>query len=271
MPNAIRLSVSPHSLALLRIRSGLLRRGQAASAAWHPLRPGGERAASWSAAVEALPDLLARAGVRGGRAEVVLSNHFVRYAVVPASEDLATQSEEAGYARARLAQIHGDVAEQWALRLSHEPAGCAHLAAAIDDGLVDALRLALKSRRVGLGSCRPALTAIMDAARTEIGDEAWVVVAEPERVLVASISRGQWVSVRALPAPGGTVVLRDVLAQERMLEAGAADGRKVYYSALGGVHVDAGGIVAQPLAAGGRVGLAPEARSQVTLAMAGLP
>jgi hypothetical protein len=271
MPTDVRLSLSPFSLALLRIDSGLLRRSQIASAAWEPLEASTERVSGWSAAIDALPGLLDRVNVRGGRASVVLSNHFVRYLVVPASDELATQREEAGYARARFAQIHGETAREWTLRISREPDGSSRLAAAVDPGLLDALKGALQARRIRFASCRPALTAIMDAARAAIDDEAWVVVAERGRVAIASVSAGQWASVRCLPLQGRPVMLRELVAQERILEPGAGSDRPVFYSATDDVRVDAAGMPARLLPAGDRIELAPEARARVMLAMAGMP
>ena len=48
---------------------------------------------------------------------VVLSNHFVRYAVLPAQDGAATPEEELALARFQFAKIHGERAKGWEVRV----------------------------------------------------------------------------------------------------------------------------------------------------------
>ena len=269
MTRDLRLALSPHSISLVRVAP--FWRRKAAAVAWLRVdAPAGQRP-SWRAAIAGLPALFAKAGIRGGRASVVLSNHFVRYLVVPAGEDLATQSEEESYVRGRLAQIHGEAALEWALRIGDGPADGSHLAAAIDAELIEALRSELKLLKVALASCRPALPAVVDAARARIGDDAWVVLAERGRLLVASIRAGQWQMVRSRPTGPETIVLREVLAQESMLSPGTSRECKVFLSATAEAEVDAEGVTVHPLQAGERGTVVPDGRARIALAPVARP
>src|ERR1700752_1678260 len=69
--------------------------------------PPNDAGPAWQAAVDAVPDALASS--RAGRPEVsiVLSNCFVRYALVPWDPTLRTEAEWLGLARHRLVALHG--------------------------------------------------------------------------------------------------------------------------------------------------------------------
>jgi hypothetical protein len=267
MASALRLSVAPHMVALVRL-AGWHKRAVAAH--WLAVAPPAPGRTPWSAAIEALPELFGQAGARKGRVSVVLSNQLVRYVVVPAGEALVTDAERTDYARARLAQIHGESARAWDVRIGREPANCSRLAAAVDAGLVEGLRRALEARALRLAECRPALTAMVDAMRKRISAQAWIVAAEAKRLIVARISDGQWASYRVRPAPDGIVKIADLLAQERLLVPGTGDEGRVYISMDEDARIDAEGVQAQVLGSALRGSLAPEARLHAGLAMAGL-
>jgi len=90
----------------------------------------------WHGALEALKGI---AWPRS-RVTVVLSNHFVRYALVPWSDAIANAAEEQAYLRHHFAKIHGERAKGWQLRASEAPKGAPRLASAVDSALVDAIR-----------------------------------------------------------------------------------------------------------------------------------
>jgi hypothetical protein len=93
---------------------------------------------------------------------LVLSNHFVRYAVLPWSDGLSTPAEEEAYLRHHFAKIHGERAKAWSLRASEAPRGALRLASAIDTALVEALKAAFpKNGKAKLVSMQPEL---MEAA-----------------------------------------------------------------------------------------------------------
>jgi len=125
-----------------------------------------------------------------GRIEVtvVLSNHFVRYAVLPAQQ-AATPDEELALARFQFARIHGERAKSWEVRVS-EGLGCA-----IDAALLAEIRAIFK-KDVKLVSVQPYLMAAYNRSRTRIPREgAWLVLAEPERVCLARLAGRGWASV----------------------------------------------------------------------------
>ena len=132
------------------------------------------------------------------RITVELSNHFVRYALVPWSEALTSMAEEAAYVRHHFARIHGERAKAWTVRASEAPLGAPRLASAVDKGLIDALKAAFPAKgKAKLVSVQPALMALFNRSRGAVPkDGAWVALAEPDRACVALHMRGSWRAVQ---------------------------------------------------------------------------
>jgi len=154
-------------------------------------KEGAQGAEPWTAAVQ---DLAARE--LRGRVTVVLSNHFVRYALVPWSAELAGSAEEDAYVRHHFVRIYGERAKAWTFRASPAPAGAARLASAIDANLLAALKSAFARKRAKLASVQPGLMAVFNRARSAVpAGGAWLVLAEPDRACVALHSGGRWQAV----------------------------------------------------------------------------
>ena len=129
---------------------------------------------------------------------VVLSNHFVRYAVIPWSDGLATPAEEEAYLRHHFAKIHGERAKSWTPRASEDRRGLPRLASAIDTALLEELKGAFpRGGKASLVSVQPELMEAVNRWRDAIPREgAWLVLAEPDRACVAMHREGGWRSVQ---------------------------------------------------------------------------
>ena len=145
----------------------------------------------WQGAVAALKSL---EWTKPCRVTAVLSNHFVRYAVLPWSDGLSTPAEEEAYLRHHFAKIHGERAKGWTLRASEAPRGALRLASAIDTALVEALKAAFpKNGKARLVSAQPELMEAANRWRGAIpAGGAWLVLAEPERACIALHAGQGW-------------------------------------------------------------------------------
>jgi len=134
---------------------------------------------------------------------VVLSNRFVRYAVVPWSNALGGAAEEEAYLRHHFAKIHGERARGWALRASEAAADAPRLASAIDGALVEAIRDCFtKNGTAKLVSIQPQLMTRFNQWRGGVpAAGAWLVLADAERACVALHSGGRWRSVLSAGGP----------------------------------------------------------------------
>ena len=148
----------------------------------------------WHGALEALKSVEI---TRKSRVSVIVSNHFVRYALVPWSDALATPAEEEAYVRHHFAKVHGERAKDWVLRSSPGARGAARVASAIDRGLIEGIRTALpKGGKAKLVSVQPQLMSTFNQWRRSIPSSgAWLVMVEPERACVALHAAGGWRTV----------------------------------------------------------------------------
>jgi hypothetical protein len=137
--------------------------------------------------------------VEGGRVDltVVLSNHFVRYALLPWSDSLDTPEEEEAFARHQFTRIYGERAAAWTFRCSEGAAGDARLASAIDTELLEKLRATFAQPPVRLVSVQPELMAVYNRHRKAVPAEgAWLVLLEPGRACIALRGPQGWLAVR---------------------------------------------------------------------------
>jgi hypothetical protein len=171
--------------------------------------------APWQGALAALRGLEFKSR---SRVTVLLADPFVRYAVVPWSDALATEAEEEAYVRHHFARIHGERAKSWALRWS------GGLAAAVDARLIEELRLAFPPRgRAKLCSVQPEFMAAFNRARGAVpASGAWLVLADAERACIALHVRGEWLSVQNARGPW-----RALLERERHRAPGANPDRVI--------------------------------------------
>lgn len=146
---------------------------------------------------------------------VVLSNHFVRYALVPWDDALASAEEELAFVRHCFTKIHGERAKSWTLRVSEERAGAPRLASAIDAALFEAIRGCFpKGDKARLVSVQPCLMAAFNRWRGAVpAAGAWLLLVEPERACLALLAKGRWRTVQnakgAFAAPQEWVTLLD--------------------------------------------------------------
>lgn len=176
----------------------------------------------WSGAVQALARAVAARKERRMRVAVVLSNHFVRYAVVPRETALSGEEEELVHARFHFSRIHGEAAAGWDVRLAPAAGARPRLASAVDRALPEALREHFPAdSRARLDSVRPWLVPAYNDLR---GKAAWILLVEPGRACVACAPEGNWLTVRT---PGGDYLRPEswpALLDRVLLQSDAAPG-----------------------------------------------
>lgn len=198
-PEHVRIGLAPGRLAVAAYAAGWrrhwrkgLQRGELIAVA-----PAPADAPPWKSAVDALCDALG-GGPRRRRVTVVLSNHFVRYAVLPWSAALGDAAEWEAYARHRFEAVHGQAAAGWALRIAAPSPRGSRVACAVDGALLEALEAAVAAAGAELVSVQPALMAAFNARRERLAHgTTWLVVHDPGRLTLALLNAGEWRSVRS--------------------------------------------------------------------------
>ncbi len=190
------ISLAPGELCWVKMR-GLLRPEAGAKRIVPVDADYGAR--SWDGVVHALRSEAAQWQNDAVAARIVLSNHFVRYALVPSSDGVSGGEEELALARFHFAKVHGEASRDWNIRLSAAPHGATRLACAVDNALIDALTQSFPyERRPRLSSVQPLLMSVFNHAGIPAMPPkgAWFVMAEADRACVALHVGKSWQAVQ---------------------------------------------------------------------------
>jgi hypothetical protein len=202
----LRVVLYPERVLMLRIGRELTRRGmvrRVIETRTVPCAAAEGADAAWSAAIATLAAELPALAYNTAFATVILSNHFMRYALVPWSAALKDAAEEAVYTRHFFRQLYGSAAESWDLRLNADRPGAAQLASAVDGRLAQAVRNVFDDAGIRLRSMQPGLMAAYNSCRDRLqAGSAWFVLFEPGNLCVALLQQGAWRSIRSLRARG---------------------------------------------------------------------
>ena len=177
-----------------------------------------EATEAWRDPLQALAHALDNRRDAGAALQVVLSDHFARFAVVPWSPDIVGDAEREAFARLSFSQVYGAVSDGWAIALDERLATQPAMAAAIDRSLLQALRELCKSRRMRLASVMPGLALDLNRYRSALREgHFWFARVEPGRLTVALRRDRTWVAVRTRRLDAaGAVALAGALRQEAL-------------------------------------------------------
>lgn len=194
-PDRLLVSLAPDQVSWVRLGGHLKPevrdKGQTSANAGYGAHP-------WEGALAALQTKAQAWRADRLSVKIVLSNHFVRYALVPYSEQVQGADQELALARFHFSKVHGEVSRAWDIRLSPAAPGATRLASAVDSALIDALRQCFRQGgRARLASAQPLLMSIFNSGGAVIPSAgAWLVMAEPERTCIALLCGKVWHTVQ---------------------------------------------------------------------------
>lgn len=190
---------------------------------------GGEDIVDWRPALGVLAEQLTRISRDGGLAvDLELSNHFVRYLVVPRRKELRGRAEMEAFARHRFTQTYGPAAQEWDLCVAED--GTARVAAAVDRQLLVELRALCKRTKSQLRSVVPLFSAGFDQARiARDAERYWFVQRERGRLCIGCVELGQWALMHSQAlVKGDAQELGGILQQLAMTSAGWVPDLPIY-------------------------------------------
>ena len=148
---------------------------------------------SWQPCVAAMQQMLQQPFARDADATVVISNHFVRYALVPWSEHLVRDDEKRAWIGHHFVALYGEPAAACEYRWSDDSPAAACVASAADGGFIGAIRAAFELTSLRLRSVQPYLMAVFNRWKRHVkGNPVWLLVPETGCVCIASAAGGQW-------------------------------------------------------------------------------
>jgi hypothetical protein len=147
----------------------------------------------------------------GSRVSVILSNHFVRYAVLPWTATLTSDEEWLAFAQDSFTSTYGSIAAGWKIRLCATGFRQAKVASAVDAEVLESLQ-----GLPNVASIQPYLMAAFNSRRRALrGKTAWFVLQETGRLTLSLFGKGAWKLVRTRQAPPDwQQALADILDRE---------------------------------------------------------
>jgi len=193
---------------------------------------------SWRASLDTLAAALREQRAPPGRVEVVLSDHFVRYALIAWSESLVADSERLAFARLAFRDVYGHAADGWDVCVDEQPAGQASFASAVDRALVAGIRDVVSLAGGRLGAVRPALAECLNHHRRALKEpEFCIATAEPGRISLAFRSRAGWQAVRSRRIDGPLAETLPTLLTQEAVAGAAPQGGLLYLCVADSVDV----------------------------------
>lgn len=210
------VALRPDSITLLRLSRGWKSAVKAkAIIACQP----DSQLPKWKTAVATLAETIHKKEWRRTHVKVVLSQHFVRSAVMPANLMLKSREEETAFALHSLAQASGETGGDWHMRFADVRPGMPKLVSAVERDLLDALEHAANSASSRLVSARPYFAAAYDGRRRLLSKQnAWLATLESDRCCLLHVQDGvvRHISNRRIFKNAETE-LPDFLEKERLL------------------------------------------------------
>lgn len=212
------MALRPDGLALVRLAKG-----------WRPavthkqtvFCDGAQGAEKWSGAIGCLAEVLSQEPWRGTDVTVVLSSHFVHYALIPGSLEFKSKREELTYGKYLLSKLEDGGPEHWELRIGAAKPGRGRVVSAVEKGLLGALDEEVKKAGCRLSSVCPYLMTAFNPRRKLAGKEpSWFVALEEDCCVLGRWGEGQWLDVKNRRLSGDVEdELPRLLAQERLMAA----------------------------------------------------
>lgn len=173
----------------------------------------------WGAPLDALSRWLAEAKPNKADVVVILSNHFVRYSTLPWAPTVNNASEEQAYACIHFEKIYGDVAAQWAIKISGAAYGAPRLASAVDRDLINILPQFLGKAPLHLQSVQPYLMTVFNASRRRLYKQSGLLIlVESGKAICAKFGAEQLLNVTAWSLQQNTAdELSELLKREMLL------------------------------------------------------
>jgi hypothetical protein len=148
-------------------------------------------------AIKALEIALSDLPAKPAYAQLILSGHFVNYAMVELNQSLKNEAEELAYAKHCFGKLYGAVAEDWEIRLNHDYEGTQQIASAVNALFLQNLRAVFARLNIRLKSVQPSLMVAYNNAHSDLhNQDAWFVLHEHGRMCIGLVRQGHWLSVR---------------------------------------------------------------------------
>lgn len=186
--------VSPTRIILNRMQRGLRPQGVADLC----LPVTAHNAVGWLPAMELLQHELADKRWHNANARIIIGDPWIRYAMLPPTEQALSSEEKLIHARMVLSQLFGAMDDTWYLTLS-DSHGNSTLVCAIATELLQSLKSCLQQAKLRTVSVQPQLVAAFNCWRDRLPDDGgWFVSLDQGSLAAAHLTPKGWDRVHSV-------------------------------------------------------------------------
>ena len=218
----LRVFIQPQAIALSRFKGV---RGFKPQLVRHEVIQLSEIASSpddYAVLIKRLQTLLKDDKWQAVAAKVMLSSHFMRYAVIPWNSEITSADERQAYLNHHFVLALGDAVKSWDMRMDAPKYRQSALASAMPSSLQLALADVFAQANMHLRAVNPylmqAANQSLEALKTE--ESGWLAVVENQRLCVTLMVDGTWRMVRNLSLETDIATqIETLIKREQMLSS----------------------------------------------------
>lgn len=188
----------------------------------------------WQVLAKYLKQALIDAKWQGAKPTVIVSNHFVRYAIIPWNAELAIALERQAYMQHCFTLAYGESARAWDLRMSEPSFGQSAIASAMSSGLLQTLHEVFAEAGIVLTTVYPQLMLAMNQTIRQVKQQNssmrakqalnfWLVTIQNERVCLALLESNSWRLVKNVALEANVSEQVAALIQREIVNCNADD------------------------------------------------
>lgn len=172
----------------------------------------------WAGALKTLKALLSESNLRG-RATLSLSHHFASVHCLPAPPVRLKTAEMQGWIRDTLDRQYGEAGRDWQIAWQMELPGKPFLVGSVSAALLEELEEVMRNLSFKPAAVQPWFVAGWNRNRRRFGKgPVWYALAEPGRMMLASVAGGEVRSLRTVPTEDDPVAqLAGLIQREALL------------------------------------------------------
>lgn len=171
-----------------------------------------------TASIEALSVWLDGQAIKGRHASVVLSNSFVRYALIPWNDASLSSQEEDILFQTKFEELYGDM-DGWRILADGAQYGKPRIACAVHQALIDRINELWKTKGINGGEIVPYFVACLNRWHRCLGQHSgMIVIAEMHNVVIGCFGKKKWSSLRGILSKATPKTLSDIAFREGLLQ-----------------------------------------------------
>lgn len=191
---------------------------------------------AWRAPLAALRQWLEQNKYAKTDIEIIVSDSFVRYAVIPWSDNVQSRAELAVLSRIHFETLFGETAAQWEIQADCSTYEAAGVGCALDRTFIAELRELITAHKLRLVSLQPYLMRVFNRWRRRIGDSAALfALVGPGHCVLAGCKGSGWHSIRSFRLGENVNTELRVLIEREIVLQGLDEESAVYIHTVGPV------------------------------------